>query len=147
MLIWRTQFCRNAHHKRNNDSALLPPPAQPRVDAAMRCRSRCQYPFSYPRGSSLSRLSRRSSLPFLRNCMRENFRITPVFTIPPVRRVMDPADVTSDGNCFRRGYVILPTCLPLPNYLFGSVKTNIIHLDLTGGVQPRLPAERGRLGR
>jgi hypothetical protein len=113
MLIWRTQICRNAHNKRNNDSALLPPPPQPRVDAAMRCRSRCQYPFSYPRESSLSRLSRRSSLPFLRNCMRENFRITPVFTIPPARRVMDPADVTSDGEWFSKGVCHTPYLLAL----------------------------------
>lgn len=35
-----------------------------------------------------------SSLPFLRDCVKENFRITPVFTMPLERRVMDPAGVT-----------------------------------------------------
>ncbi|KAL4806606.1 cytochrome P450 [Aspergillus unguis] len=44
-----------------------------------------------------------SSLPFLRNCMRENFRITPVFTMPLPRRVTDPAGVTIEGNHFPQG--------------------------------------------
>ncbi|CEL10532.1 hypothetical protein ASPCAL13650 [Aspergillus calidoustus] len=45
--------------------------------------------------------------------MRENFRITPVFTIPPARRVMDPADVTSDGEWFSKG-----TSLAVCNHAF-----------------------------
>ncbi|KAL4914950.1 cytochrome P450 [Aspergillus aurantiobrunneus] len=44
-----------------------------------------------------------SSLPFLRNCVRENFRITPVFTMPLPRRVMDPAGITVEGNYFPQG--------------------------------------------
>lgn len=39
-----------------------------------------------------------SSLPFLRDCVKENFRITPVFTMPLARRVMDPAGVTIGGR-------------------------------------------------
>lgn len=31
-----------------------------------------------------------ASLPFLRDCMKENFRLTPVFTMPLARRIMDP---------------------------------------------------------
>ena len=39
-----------------------------------------------------------TSLPFLRNCVRENFRITPVFTMPLARRVMNPAGVTIEES-------------------------------------------------
>ena len=31
-----------------------------------------------------------SSLPYMRDCIRENFRATPVFTMPLARRVMAP---------------------------------------------------------
>ncbi|RDW89967.1 uncharacterized protein DSM5745_01742 [Aspergillus mulundensis] len=44
-----------------------------------------------------------SSLPFLRNCVRENFRLTPVFTMPLARCVMDPAGVTIEGHHFPQG--------------------------------------------
>ncbi|KAF9894708.1 hypothetical protein FE257_006598 [Aspergillus nanangensis] len=39
-----------------------------------------------------------TALPFLRNCMRENFRITPVFTMPLARRVLDPSGITIANN-------------------------------------------------
>ncbi|KAJ5460735.1 uncharacterized protein N7458_002287 [Penicillium daleae] len=39
-----------------------------------------------------------SSLPYLRNCMKENFRVTPVFTMPLARRVMKPEGVVIAGN-------------------------------------------------
>jgi hypothetical protein len=55
-----------------------------------------------------------SSLPFLRNCMRENFRITPVFTMPLARRVTDPAGVTIDGEWFPRGVCRSPKFLSHP---------------------------------
>ncbi|OJJ62822.1 hypothetical protein ASPSYDRAFT_144222 [Aspergillus sydowii CBS 593.65] len=54
-----------------------------------------------------------SSLPFLRNCVRENFRITPVFTMPLARRVMDPAGITIEGNHFPQG-----TSLAVCNHAF-----------------------------
>ncbi|OGM48525.1 benzoate 4-monooxygenase cytochrome P450 [Aspergillus bombycis] len=44
-----------------------------------------------------------ASLPFLRNCMRENFRITPVFTMPLARRVMAPEGVVIAGHYFPQG--------------------------------------------
>ncbi|KAB8265290.1 cytochrome P450 [Aspergillus pseudonomiae] len=44
-----------------------------------------------------------TSLPFLRNCMRENFRITPVFTMPLARRVMAPEGVLIAGHHFPQG--------------------------------------------
>ncbi|KAL2816661.1 cytochrome P450 [Aspergillus granulosus] len=54
-----------------------------------------------------------SSLPLLRNCMRENFRITPVFTMPLARRVTDPAGVTIEGEWFPKG-----TSLAVCNHAF-----------------------------
>ncbi|KAL4795355.1 cytochrome P450 [Aspergillus venezuelensis] len=54
-----------------------------------------------------------SSLPFLRNCVRENFRITPVFTMPLPRRVTDPAGITIEGNHFSQG-----TSLAVCNHAF-----------------------------
>jgi hypothetical protein len=44
-----------------------------------------------------------SALPYLRNCMRENFRITPVFTMPLARRVMAPEGVVIAGRHIPRG--------------------------------------------
>ena len=44
-----------------------------------------------------------SSLLFLRNCMRENFRITPVFTMPLERRVLAPGGLVLDGNYIPEG--------------------------------------------
>ncbi|KAL4936764.1 hypothetical protein BDV06DRAFT_233035 [Aspergillus oleicola] len=54
-----------------------------------------------------------SSLSFLRNCVRENFRITPVFTMPLPRRVMDPAGITIEGDHFPKG-----TSLAVCNHAF-----------------------------
>ncbi|KAE8138927.1 cytochrome P450 [Aspergillus pseudotamarii] len=54
-----------------------------------------------------------ASLPFLRNCIRENFRITPVFTMPLARRVTDPAGVTIEGEYFPQG-----TSLAVCNHAF-----------------------------
>ncbi|KAH7030053.1 cytochrome P450 [Macrophomina phaseolina] len=44
-----------------------------------------------------------SSLPYLRQCVRENFRITPVFTMPLARRVMAPEGVVIAGKCIPQG--------------------------------------------
>ncbi|GKZ44767.1 hypothetical protein AbraIFM66951_007054 [Aspergillus brasiliensis] len=44
-----------------------------------------------------------AALPFLRNCIKENFRITPVFTMPLARRVMDPMGVMIDGQHIPQG--------------------------------------------
>lgn len=38
-----------------------------------------------------------SSLPY-RNCMKENFRIRPVFTMPLARRVLNPEGIVIAGN-------------------------------------------------
>lgn len=46
-------------------------------------------------------------LPFLRDCMRENFRITPVFTMPLARRVMHPEGLVISGQYIPQG-----VCLP-----------------------------------
>jgi cytochrome P450 len=54
-----------------------------------------------------------ASLPFLRNCVKENFRINPVFTMPLARRVMAPEGITLDGEHFPQG-----TSLAVCNHAF-----------------------------
>lgn len=44
-----------------------------------------------------------SALPYLRNCIKENFRLTPVFTMPLARRVAAPEGLTIEGHHFERG--------------------------------------------
>lgn len=44
-----------------------------------------------------------ASLPYLRQCIKENFRITPVFTMPLARRVLDPAGVVIGGRHIPQG--------------------------------------------
>ncbi|KAH7405628.1 cytochrome P450 [Phaeosphaeria sp. MPI-PUGE-AT-0046c] len=44
-----------------------------------------------------------NSLPYLRQCIKENFRITPVFTMPLARRVINPEGVTIGGEHIPRG--------------------------------------------
>jgi cytochrome P450 len=39
-----------------------------------------------------------TSLPYLRQCIKENFRITPVFTMPLARRVTAPEGVMIGGQ-------------------------------------------------
>lgn len=44
-----------------------------------------------------------ASLPYVRDCMRENFRITPVFTMPLARRVLAPEGITVAGHHIPQG--------------------------------------------
>lgn len=44
-----------------------------------------------------------ASLPFLRQCVRENFRTTPVFTMPLPRRVVAPEGVIIAGEHIEQG--------------------------------------------
>ncbi|KAI0145157.1 cytochrome P450 [Xylariaceae sp. FL1272] len=44
-----------------------------------------------------------SSLPYLRQCIKENFRITPVFTMPLARRVTAPEGVVISGRHIPQG--------------------------------------------
>lgn len=39
-----------------------------------------------------------TSLPYFRQCVKENFRITPVFTMPLARHVMAPEGVVIGGE-------------------------------------------------
>lgn len=44
-----------------------------------------------------------ASLPFLRQCVRENFRTTPVFTMPLPRRVVAPEGIIISGEHIEQG--------------------------------------------
>ncbi|EXJ54897.1 uncharacterized protein A1O5_12963 [Cladophialophora psammophila CBS 110553] len=44
-----------------------------------------------------------ASLPYLRNCIKENFRINPVFTMPLARRVMPDEGIIIDGEHIQAG--------------------------------------------
>lgn len=56
-----------------------------------------------PQRSAYSVSDVESSLTYLRQCVRENFRITPVFTMPLARRVMPPEGVVIAGRHIPRG--------------------------------------------
>ena len=44
-----------------------------------------------------------SLLPYLRDCTKENYRVTPVFTMPLARRVTAPEGINIAGNHFPQG--------------------------------------------
>lgn len=44
-----------------------------------------------------------SSLSYLKVCMRENFRITPVFTMPLARRIIAPEGIVIAGRHIKQG--------------------------------------------
>lgn len=48
-----------------------------------------------------------NSVPYLRQCIKENFRITPVFTMPLARRVVAPEGVIIGGENIPRGVSFL----------------------------------------
>jgi cytochrome P450 len=56
-----------------------------------------------PDAAAYSARAAEASLPYLKQCIKENFRITPVFTMPLARRVMDPSGLTLDGHHFPQG--------------------------------------------
>lgn len=58
-----------------------------------------------------------ASLPFLRQCVRENFRTTPVFTMPLPRRVMAPEGVIIAGE-------------QIPQGVGHSIMLNVLHVKL-----------------
>lgn len=62
-----------------------------------------QLPALLPDQSAYPIATLESSLPYTRDCIKENFRITPVFTMPLARRVMAPEGITIDGRYFPRG--------------------------------------------
>jgi len=44
-----------------------------------------------------------ASLPYLKDCIKENFRVTPVFTMPLARRVMSAEGVFIAGEHIPQG--------------------------------------------
>jgi len=55
-----------------------------------------------------------SSAPFLKQCVKENFRITPVFTMPLARRVVDPTGVKIGTYHFPQGVSLETSFTALP---------------------------------
>lgn len=58
-----------------------------------------------------------NSLPYLRACVRENFRLTPVFSMPLERRVTDPEGILVAGRHIKQGVrfpPFFPTFHPPP---------------------------------
>jgi cytochrome P450 len=58
-----------------------------------------------------------ASLPYLKNCVKENFRITPVFTMPLARRVMSPEGIVIAGNHIPQGVSFSIPCSLSPTNL------------------------------
>ncbi|KAJ5094796.1 Benzoate 4-monooxygenase [Penicillium angulare] len=54
-----------------------------------------------------------TSLPYLRNCVKENFRVTPAFTMPLARRVTKSEGLILDGNLLPVG-----TSVAMVNHAF-----------------------------
>lgn len=51
------------------------------------------------------------ALPYLRACVKENFRQTPMFTMPLARRVTAPEGIVVAGRHIKQGVCILfPLC-------------------------------------
>ena len=56
-----------------------------------------------PGQAAYSVLVAENSLPYLRQCVKENFRITPVFTMPLARRVTAPEGIFVTGRHIKQG--------------------------------------------
>lgn len=56
-----------------------------------------------------------ASLPYLRNCIKENFRINPVFTMPLARRIMAKEGVVIDGEHIKQGVSVLSLSSSIAN--------------------------------
>jgi len=54
-----------------------------------------------------------ASLPYLRNCIKENFRINPVFTMPLARRITAEEGIVIDGEHIKQG-----TSIAICNHAF-----------------------------
>jgi hypothetical protein len=72
-----------------------------------------------------------SSLPFLRQCMKENFRITPVFTLPLERRITAPEGIVISGRHIKQGvsYMLFYTPLSFITTFSIIAKTYSIYLS------------------
>jgi hypothetical protein len=79
-----------------------------------------------------------SSLPYLKNCIKENFRVTPVFTMPLARRVLKPEGIIIAGNHIPYGVSILQ-CLCFTTK--GHPMANYVDIDIYRGMQPCLPPQ------
>lgn len=85
-----------------------------------------QLPVLQPDESAYSVTVAETSLPYLRNCVKENFRITPVFTMPLARRVLVPEGVNIAGS-------------HIPHAVSQSLPFVLVSLLILGVNRPRLP--------
>jgi hypothetical protein len=74
-------------------------------------------PVLQPDESAYSVAAAETSLPYLRNCIKENFRITPVFTMPLARRVLLPQGVNIAGSLIPHAVSHNPLFVPVFFYL------------------------------
>lgn len=81
-----------------------------------------------------------ASLPFLRQCVRENFRTTPVFTMPLPRRVMAPEGIIIAGEHIEQG-------VGDKEYLVTKYGPRLMYKpDFCCSVQPCIPPRPQSLG-
>jgi cytochrome P450 len=62
-----------------------------------------------------------TSLPLLRKCIKENFRITPVFTLPLERRITAPEGITISGRHIKQGVSVILCLICNNNTLSWSI--------------------------
>lgn len=99
-------------------------------------------PILKPDESAYSVTSAEMSLPYLRNCIKENFRITPVFTMPLARRLLVPEGLTIAGNYIPYGVSHLSKLSIYTKRIFNS----IFYLDIHRCLQPCIPSQSCSLG-
>lgn len=76
-----------------------------------------------------------TSLPYLRQCVRENFRLTPVFTMPLARRVVAPEGIVIAGRHIKQGVSYTHASLSLAQ----SPQLLTYILDICSNMQPCIP--------
>lgn len=86
-----------------------------------------------------------ASLPFLRNCIKENFRITPVFTMPLARRVLKREGIVIAGNHIP--YMVSAKHLILLHHFVCLNNTDVYnYIDIHRCLQSCIPPQPRYLG-
>lgn len=94
-----------------------------------------------------------SSLPYMRDCIKENFRITPVFSMPLARRVLAPEGVVIDGHHIPQGvgsislYPGKPLAIDILTLKVSTLTSHPNLTDIRSCVQSCIPSQPRSLGR